>query len=233
MPLYRPLVPIPELGPHEVCADDVRGPILAWKMAVEARGGVFHVNSLTRTALEQQSLRDAYVDWLNGGKKAPAVAAANKPGRSNHQGGRAADVSTVGAFPNAPKDRQVDLLWETGKPLGWTPIIAAPDETRSECWHFDFFGDWSGVRDHLGYDIACLCSALDVGQAGEWQSDDRLLQALFLRAGFDVGEPDGVFGRRSRKALGMTVGIDRTSNVDLLAELLRGLPARTEWVKVV
>jgi len=239
MPKYRPLVPIPEFGKDAVCADDARGPFLAWKAAVESRGGKLVANSLTRTVAQQQPLRDRYVAWLNAGKPSPAVAAANKPGRSNHQGGRAIDVSTVNAFPGQPANKQVDLLWETGKPLGFTPIIAAPDETKSERWHFDFWGDWVGVLNHLGYETACLCSALDVGQAGEWQSDARLIQALLLRAGYDIGEPDGIAGKRTQKALALAgiVPLGKTlsstfGSRDADWDALRALPVRHTWQKV-
>ena len=229
---YRLLVPIPELGKDAVCADDVHDQLLQWKAAVEAKGGTLHANSLTRTVAQQQPLRDKYVAWLADGKPSPAVAAANKPGRSNHQGGRAIDVQTGGAFPHAPADKQVDLLWETGKPFGFTPIIASPDESMSERWHFDAWNGWVHVKEHMGYDIACLCSALDVGQAGEWQSDDRLLQALLLRAGYDLGEPDGIWGGRSQRGLRLAVGPAIVESKDLLADRLRALPATPDWLRV-
>lgn len=233
MPKYRPLVAIPELGKNAVCLESVRGPLLAWKAAVEARGGRFVANSLTRTVAQQQPLRDRYVAWLNAGKPKPAVAAANKPGRSGHQAGFSIDVQTVNAFPKEPADKQVDLLWETGKVWGFTPIISTPDETKSERWHFDNFGDWAEVRDRLGYETACMCGALDVGQAGEWQSDNRLIQALLLRAGYDIGEPDGIFGKRTKAALALALGVSwQILNNEAIIDTLRGLPANHEWVIV-
>jgi len=227
---YRPLVAIPEFGAGAVCADDARGPFLAWQAAVAAKGGTLHANSLTRTCAQQQVLRDAYVRWLNAGKPAPAVAAANKPGRSNHQGGRAIDANTLNAFPHAPADQQVDLLWATGAPLGFTHIIPRPDETLSERWHFDVWLGWSTVKDHLGYDTGCLCSALDVGQAGEWQSDERLTQALLLYIGLDIGEPDGVLGKRSWAAIRR---FTQETNLDVVIPILRTQPASSVWTKVV
>lgn len=240
--LYRALVPVPEFGAGAVCADDVREPLLDWRTAVSKRGGELHANSLTRTAAQQQVLRDRYTSYLNAkaewekrGRQGPApkaVAATNKPGRSNHQGGRAIDANTVNAFPGEPADQQVDLLWATGNPIGWRPIIKTPDEATSERWHFDFWNGWDSVRLHLGYETACLCSALDVGQAGDWQSDDRLLQALLLRAGFDIGEPDGVFGKRSAKALELAVGAKRTDRLGDIATALRAMPATEKWIQV-
>ena len=229
MPKYRPLVAIPEFGAGAVCADDVHDQLLAWKAAVKARGGTLIANSLTRTCAQQQALRDKYVAWLNAGKPKPSVAAANKPGRSNHQGGRAIDASTINVFPNEPANRQVDLLWETGKPHGFTPIIAEPDENALERWHFDGWFSWKVTKDHLGYELGCLCSALDVGQAGEWQSDERLTQALLLRAGFDIGEPDGILGRRSWTAIRK---VTAEPGLDVVIPMLRALPAATVWTKI-
>jgi hypothetical protein len=245
VPQYRPLVAIPEFGKNAVCADDIHDQLLAWKAAVEAKGGKLVANSLTRTCAQQQPLRDAYVKYLNdlsaweaGGKvgKAPtAVAAANKPGRSNHQGGRAIDVSTKNVFPGAPADKQIDLLWETGKPFGFTPIISKPDEEKSERWHFDCWNDWIGVKTRIGYETACMCSALDVGQAGEWQSNNRLMQALLLRAGYDIGEPDGIVGKRTVAATKLALGANYASkypHVEMLLSALRALKANHVWVKV-
>jgi len=229
---YAPLVPVPELGAGAVCAEDVHAPLLAWMAACVAHGGRLRANSLTRTVAQQQVLRDRYVAWLNANKPAPEVAVANKPGRSNHQGGRAIDVATGGAFPAAPPDQQVDLLWATGQPLGWTPIIAQPDENMSEHWHFDFWGFWRSVRDHRGYDVGCLCSALDVGQAGEWQSDERLVQALLLRAGYDIGDVDGILGARSQAAIVMVTGARAGSSLLPVIEALRLRPVASAWQTV-
>jgi hypothetical protein len=226
---YRPLVSIPEFGPDAVCADHTRQPLLDWRAAVAARGGTLEANSLTRTCAQQQKLRDAYVNWLNAGKPNPPVAAANKPGRSGHQGGISIDAKTRNAFPKEPANQQIDLLWETGRAFGWTPIIAIPDENASERWHFDHFGDWSTVKSHLGYETACLCTALDVGQAGEWQSDERLVQALLLKAGFDIGEPDGILGKRSWAAIRK---ITTETSLEVVIPLVRAVPSAAIWVKL-
>lgn len=231
MSKYRPLVSIPEFGANAVCVDWAKPGLLAWKAEVEKRGGKLVANSLTRTCAQQNALRAKYVNWLNAGKPSPAVAAASRPGKSGHQAGFSIDAQTVRAFPDAPADKQVDLLWETGKPHGFTPIISAPDESKSERWHFDQFGDWGSVKDHIGYSNACLCGALDVGQAGEWQSDKRLVQALLLRLGYDIGEPDGIFGRRTLGALKL-LGLSAAAPFDNTIIALRALPASSVWKKV-
>ena len=50
-----------------------------------------------------------------------------------------------------------------------------------------------------------LCAALDVGQAGPFQNDASLVQALLLRAGYDIGAVDGQLGKRSYTALAMAL----------------------------
>lgn len=229
MSLYRSLVAVPELGPGVQCADNVREPILAWKVEVETAGGILHCNRLYATIAEQQVLRDKYVAWLNAGKPVPEVAAANKPGRSAHNGGCAIDVNTFKCFPNAPADKQIDLLWSTGAKHGWTPIISKPDESMSERWHFDHKGDWSALYAHQGYGAYCLAAALDVGNAGEWQTNDRLIQALLLRAGFDIGTIDGVRGKRTNLALQAALGMGDVAGDETLCRALRSLPAATVW----
>ncbi len=242
MPKYRPLVAVTELGAGMVCADDVREPLLLWKQKIESRGGTMHANSITRTVAEQQPLRDKYEAWLHAGQPAsydPAKmsnVAANQPGKSNHQGGRAIDLSTFNVFPNEPADKQIDLLWETGTPFGWTHIIDQPDEARNERWHYDWWGGWVHVKDYLGYEMGCMCSALDVGQAGPWQSDERLVQALLLRAGFDIGEPDGDPGKRTYAGV-VASGFAKNSPVgpyqwDAIASYLRSLPAANSWTRI-
>lgn len=233
MSKYRALVSIPEFGKDAVCVDWAKPGLLAWKSAVEAKGGKLKANSLTRTCEQQNVLRAKYVAWLNAGKPSPAVAAANKPGRSGHQAGFSIDAQTVGAFPSAPANKQVDLLWETGKPHGFTPIIASPDESLSEKWHFDQWGDWKSVKDHMGYETTCLCGALDVGQAGEWQSDERLVQALLLRLGYDIGEPDGILGKRSVAALAtLKLPFVKGASLEPTIIALRAMPASSVWKKV-
>ena len=59
----------------------------------------------------------------------------------------------------------------------------------------------------MGYDQGALCGALLVGHAGEWQTYERVLQALLQRAGFSIGELDGVIGPKTLNALATALGV--------------------------
>jgi hypothetical protein len=130
------------------------------------------------------------------------------PGKSNHNGGRAIDFH-VGMlnFPNIPTNKQLDRMWEICKPLGWRPIIKAPDEGASESWHLDYWGELTGAYDRLGYEQGALCGALLVGHAGQWQTYERVVQALLQRAGFSIGELDGIIGAKTLGAFSGAIGV--------------------------
>lgn len=186
--------------------------LTALDAAVHAAGGHLHFNSVTRDYAEQKKLHALY----EAGKGAPA----NVPGKSHHNGGGAFDLRVWGLkFPGLPDNKQLDKLWEICKPLGWRPIIASPEEGASESWHFDFWGQWDAVRRIVGYEQACLATALDAGFAGDYQSDARLLQAHIVRCGYAIGDLDGSIGKRSIAACkALNVPADPAVAVPLLRQ---------------
>lgn len=178
--------------------------------AVSAAGGDFRVTDCHRDVTVQGAARKKYDFWVASGK--PKGAAYNSktmkndyvalPGKSNHNGGRAIDIDLGSLkFPGVARDKQLDKLWEIATPLGWSHVIKAPTEGVSESWHFDFQGDLKGVFDRLGYEQGALAGALLVGQAGAWQSYERVIQALVCRAGGLIGEIDGQIGPKTLAAL--------------------------------
>lgn len=197
---------------------EVAPALLALHHAVTKAGGDFRVTELHRDAAVQLAARKKYENWLAAGKPArtsPAYNAATMKsdfvapsGKSMHNGGRAIDYHVgMTNFPGVPKDKQLDRMWELCKPLGWRPIIKAPDEGASESWHLDYWGELTGVYDRLGYDQGALCGALLVGHAGEWQTYERVVQALLQRAGFAIGELDGAIGPKTLGALATALGV--------------------------
>jgi hypothetical protein len=210
----RPLVET-KMG---VCAPEVAPALLALHNAVTAAGGDFRVTELHRDVSVQVAARAKYDRWVAAGKpsrtspnynastmKADFVAL---PGKSMHNGGRAIDFHVgMTNFPGVPKDKQLDRMWELCKPLGWRPIIKAPDEGASESWHLDYWGELTGVYDRLGYEQGALCGALLVGHAGQWQTYERVVQALLQRAGFSIGEIDGAVGSKTLGALATATGL--------------------------
>jgi hypothetical protein len=215
------LKPLATLGKAGIAAADAAIALLALHNAVLAAGGDFRVTECHRDVAVQVAARAKYDRWVAAGKPKPGTAGFDSktmkadyvatPGKSGHNAGRSIDVH-IGAlnFPNVAADKQLDKLWEICRPLGWTPIIKEAKEGASEAWHFDFWGELSGVYARLGYEQAALCGALLVGHAGEFQTYPRLIQALICRAGFNIGEIDGVLGPRTRAVGAVALNMPET-----------------------
>jgi len=206
---------------------------------------LLRVTELFRLTATQAAARKKYENWLAAGKPAARSATFDSktmknayvavPGKSMHNAGRAIDVD-ISTLQKIFGKEYLDAFWPVAAKHGFTPIIAKPEEGKSESWHFDHRGSWDAVGDHYGYEAMAMCAALVTGQAGEWQSDSRLMQALLLRAGFDIGEPDGVVGKRTLKALTLALGEKYQSTYPTVAKILEGLrklSATATWTKVV
>lgn len=234
--------------PGGVVAADVARGLVAFHEAVLAQQGDFRVTDCHRSADVQGRARVKYERWVAAGKPKPGTPAFDaarmkaayvaKPGKSGHNGGRSVDVDTGSLRFPTRRDLQIDVLWECAEEAGWTPVIKAPTEGAAESWHFDYWGELRGVYDRLGYEQAMLAASLLVGHAAEWQSDQRVVQALLHRAGYDVGEIDGVIGPRTVRGLGRALGREAAAveaDVKLtpwdLFGALRDLPAQagTIW----
>jgi hypothetical protein len=208
---------------------DTAEALLQLHRAVLAAGGDFRVTDCFRSYETQVALRARYDEWLTAGKPRPGslgwtatmkADAVSMPGRSNHNAGRAVDIATSClSFPVAPA-LQLDRLWELAVPLGWTPIIGAPTENVSECWHFDHFGPWKATKLRRGYAEAAMAAALDIGLKVYGHNAERCIQAQLHRAGYDVGAIDGIIGARTKAGL-VACGVGATCTDP---EALYGLP---------
>ena len=192
---------------------DTAEALLELDRAVSRDGGTLFVTDAYRDVAVQGAARRKYENWLAAGKPSPGtskwVAATMKaafvarPGRSFHSGARAVDLAHMVAAPaSVPRSLKLDWLWERALPLGFQPILKAPDEGATEAWHFDFRGPWAHVYDALGYEQAAMCATLDIGE-GEGlfaQPWERWVQAQLWRAGMDLGDIDGHWGNRTQKA---------------------------------
>lgn len=198
---------------------DATGALLLLHKGVSELGGTLLITDAYRSAQVQRAARAKYETWLAAGKPSPRTDFYNKktmkaafvsrPGRSFHNAGRAIDIAHMYAAPESvPRDKKLDWLWDVAKPLGWRPIIKAPNESQSEAWHFDFMGPWASTYDRLGYGQAAMCAVLDLGHgialySRPWK---RWVQAQIHRAGQDIGDVDGLWGKRTRggaEALGV------------------------------
>lgn len=251
MSKYRPLVPVDpsilssygekplfHLAGGQAC-DDVAAALLALSDELPW----MRVTDCFREVKTQVALRRRYDHWVASGKPTGAAydvktmknAFVATPGKSLHNAGRAVDLNTELMQEHLGKE-YLDAFWPIAAKYGFTPIIGRPDEGTNESWHFDCWLAWKPVRDKVGADAASLCCTLDVGQAGEFQSDERLVQALLLRAGFDIGAPDGMWGKKTWNALNLAGGaahdVQKMSK-DTLIEMLRQLPWGTgTWIGV-
>ena len=221
------LTPLARLGKAGVAVPEVARALLALSNAVLAAGGDLRVTECHRDLAVQRTARDRYDRWVAAGKppagspsfdartmKAAFVA---PPGRSNHNAGRAIDLHlSMLRFPGIPANGILDRLWEIAKPLGWSPIIKAPEESASEAWHFDYWGELAGVYRRLGYEQGALCGAVLVGH-GDLSSYEAVVQSLLSRAGFDLGAIDGVAGRRTVSSLATAL---RCSENDAKAKIV-------------
>jgi hypothetical protein len=211
------LTPLAKLGKAGVAHPEMAPALKALSDAVAARGGDLRITECHRDVAVQKTARAKYDNWVNAGKPAPGSAGWNAstmknafvalPGRSGHNAGRSIDVHLSELkFPGVPADKQLDVLWECALPLGWKPIIKTADEGAKEAWHFDFWGELTGVLNRLGYEQAALCGALLVGH-GDLQGFPAVTQALLCRAGFDIGKIDGAIGPKSIAALATALKI--------------------------
>ena len=220
------LRPLAQLGHAGFATPDTASALLALNDVVLAAGGDFRVTELHRDVATQQKARIRYDRWVAAGKPAPGSPGFDSatmkpafvavPGRSMHNAGRAIDVDLSALrFPGVPADRQLDRLWDLARPLGWAPVIRAPDERASEAWHLDYWGELKGVLARLGYAQAAFAGALLVGHAGNGTSWASITQTLLARAGYDLGEIDGLWGERSRLALSTALDVSSNDAVSL------------------
>ena len=191
---------------------------------VSELGGTLLVTDSYRSAEVQGKARKKYETWVAAGKPSPRTADYDKktmkgafvsrPGRSNHNAGRAVDLAHMLAAPeDVPRNEKLDWLWEAAIPLGWRPIIKSPNESQSEAWHFDFWGELAHVRDRLDYGQSAMVGVLDIGK-GKGLYDrlwERWVQAQLHRIGPDVGDVDGYLGKLTK------AGIEELGLLDLFA----------------
>ncbi len=133
------------------------------------------------------------------------------PGRSNHNAGCSIDIDAyhLGGI-------SMEELHAIVKPLGFSPFR---DDylMKSECWHFDFFGEWGYLYDWMRENRhpstrsqIARCMILDVGawDCGEVEGwDDERMEVAYIQAqlqriaAHEVGKVDGFIGSKTRTAL--------------------------------
>lgn len=237
------LISLAKLGKAGIAHPEMAPALLALHKAIEAKGGDFRVTECHRDVGVQKAARAKYDRWVAAGKPKPGTPGFDSatmkaafvalPGRSGHNAGRSIDVHLAELkFPGTPSDKQLDVLWDLARPLGWEPIIRAAEEGASEAWHFDYWGELKGVKSRLGYEQACLCGAILVGH-GDLTGFGAEVQALLCRAGFDIGNIDGLPGAKTREALASALSISSETAASIISsqdssyyQKLSALPAK-------
>lgn len=183
------------------CIPDVKKTILSIKAVVEKDGGALYLSDLFRSYDMQLQ---AYLDWKTGKKKAYS----QPPGGSMHEAGRAFDLDLG--------NLKMDLkgFWNIASVHGDTPIIASPDPTASEAWHFDCRGSHKIVYEYYKSGkgnnftnpshVMAVSAILAIGLPVDMFKDKlepAYIQSALIRLGKEIGNIDGDIGPKSKKAL--------------------------------
>lgn len=182
------------------CTPDMYAALIRLDDELHACGGRLVLSDLYRTYDMQLQ---AHLDWKSGKKSAYSP----PPGESMHEAGRALDLDL--------KEIQLDLgdFWEMAQACGLTPIIAKPNPSASEAWHFDCRGSHERVyryyqeREGVGvkpYTAMSMSAVLASGGRVDRLAhgmDAAAIQCALIRLGFDPGLVDGAIGPRTRRAL--------------------------------
>lgn len=182
------------------CTPDMFRALVSLDAAIHARGGRLVLSDLFRTYDMQLQ---AHLDWKTGKKSAYSP----PPGESMHEAGRALDLDLDKIAVKLPE------FWEIARSCGLEPIIAKPDSSASEAWHFDCRGSHGRVYAHYAgmtsanmkpYTAMSVSAVLALGGRVDrfaGREDAAAIQCALIRLGGDPGPIDGAIGTRTRKAL--------------------------------
>ena len=210
-----PVVGIPFTSAKNVnetyVAFDMLDPLKLLATKISDAHGIFKLNSIFRSWDKQQELRTKYENYeklsVEEKKKVPFVPLAAFPGGSFHMAGRAIDVSIKDLnFKGVNQSDWLKKFWDLSAPLGFRPIIATPDASISEAWHFDYCGVWDKIRTKYSYNLAAKCAIIDIGNWNPKEDVNKIknmfIQVQLLRLGYDIGgDIDGILGIKSTQAL--------------------------------
>ncbi len=240
------------------CTPGMAKALLGIDAAMKARGsGGLRLTEVRRSWTFAASERAKYDTWVNAGRpekgsrffraEVMRTTYITHPDEGNHVWGGAFDIDAYALdFPGVPEDGQLGVFWDCADDFGIRPIIAHPDRSQSECWHFDRLGPLEAVyglfkaagkknpvyRQAYAHTarVGCVLAGTFVGNL----KMERLVQARLLLGGQFVGIVDGKFGALTKAALaahGIEGVTSTTSPAVLLGELNRlrvGLDALEE-----
>ena len=200
---------------------DMKATLYALRTDLRARGGDLVLSDLFRSYDMQYQ---AYLDWVTHKKTAYSP----PPGGSMHEAGRAFDIDLKSTNVSLPD------FWVIAKARGLQPIIAQPDPSISECWHFECRGSHQRVDDYYkagkgtnfdsGSHAMAASAIVALGLPHDKFKDcpdEAYIQSALIRLGQDIGNMDGAIGPKSvqgLQALGVTASdtAGRVAAIDVL-----------------
>lgn len=183
------------------CTPDTHSAIINIAKDLASKGGKLILSDLFRSYdMQAQS----HQDYAAGRKKAYSP----PPGGSFHEAGRAFDLDL-----SAIKVSLADF-WKIAEKHGVHPIISEPKANKSEAWHFDCRGSHQIVYKYYEsgkgtnfkpYTAAAASGILSIGvkvDAFGANQKQAALQSCIIRLGKEIGNIDGLIGKRTQTALG-------------------------------
>ena len=201
------------------CPPDMKNAILGIKDDLQARGINLFLSDLFRSHDMQLQ---AHIENAKKGIVSPL------PGGSLHEGGRAFDLDLEALLKNGIIN--LAQFWEIAAQRGLVPIIATPDSSKSEAWHFECRGSHSKVRQYYRegkggtavkpYQAMAASTILAIGEKVDRFQNQKaaLIQSALIRLGHELGALDGSIGNKTRNALA-EAGVPFTDESTMLAQL--------------
>jgi hypothetical protein len=182
------------------CTPDTHVAIFKIASDLATIGGKLILSDLFRSYdMQAQS----HQDFLSGRKTAFSPA----PGGSFHEAGRGFDID-LSVIKISLRE-----LWGISAKYGVLPIIKQPKQSLSEAWHFDCRGSHQIVYDYyekgIGknlkpYTASAASGILSIGERVDLfgaNQKQAALQSCLIRLGKDIGNLDGLIGRRTQEAI--------------------------------
>ena len=191
-------VPLPPRMAH--CTPDMKLAIQTVSAELRKRDGHLYLSDLFRSYdMQLQS----HLDYVNGKKSAYSP----PPGGSMHEAGRALDLDL-----DALKISLAEF-WPIAKAAGLMPIVAKPNPSLKESWHFDCRGSHDLVYSYYSsgsgnnmkpYQAMAASAILSIGvKVDRFGTNQQAaaIQSALIRLGHELGNIDGSLGTKSQKAL--------------------------------
>lgn len=182
------------------CTPDTFRAIFTIASDLQKLNGDLILSDLFRSYAMQEA---SHNDYKSGKKKDFSP----PPGGSFHEAGRAFDLDLDAI--KVP----LSQFWTIAAKYGVYPIIAQPNPSVSEAWHFDcrgshqviyqYYKDGKG-KNFKAYTAAAASAILSIGVHVDYfndSQDEAAIQSCLIRLGKDIGDMDGKIGKRTQKAL--------------------------------